>query len=242
MVATLTDRIAAVQEQIAQAAQRVGRSAESVTLIAVSKTHAPDVIAAAYDAGLRHFGENRSDELAAKAAALTGLPDLRWHFIGTLQSRQTQAVADHADVFHAVDRLKIARRLSRQLEEAGRTLPVFVEVNVSGEGSKSGFSAERWEDDADQRAALHDVCATIADLPRIELRGLMTMAPWDAPEATLRSVFRRTRALADWLRQAVPQGDWSALSMGMSDDFTLAIEEGATHVRVGRAIFGERVY
>jgi pyridoxal phosphate enzyme (YggS family) len=242
MVTTIADRVEAVQATIASAAAKAGRSAESVTLIAVSKTHPASVIEAAYGAGVRHFGENRTDELAEKVATLSHLNRLRWHFIGTLQSRQTKAVAQYADVFHALDRLKIGRRLAGQVEEFGRILPVFIEVNVSGEGSKSGFNCDNWENDGAQRDVLQQAAATIAALPRIEIQGLMTMAPWGAPERDARTVFARTRRLAEWLTTAVPSANWSHLSMGMTDDYMIAIEEGATHVRVGRALFGARTY
>ena len=229
-----------ISEKIERAARKAGVSAESITLIAVSKQKSLEAIQAAYDAGLRNFGENRSAEFADKAAALA-LPDLNWHFIGHLQTRQSKSIAEYAHWFHAADRLKIAQRLDRQLEEFGRNpLPVFLEVNVSGEASKDGFQVGDWENDGAQRDALATAAATIAALPRIDIQGLMTMAPWGAPEAEIRSVFQRTRRLAEWLTASVPQANWSQLSMGMTDDYTIAIEEGATHIRVGRAIFGER--
>lgn len=240
MDAALSDRLAEVQARIVAAAARSGRPAEAVTLVAVSKQMPAGLIAAAYALGLRDFGENRSAELETKSAHLSHLPDLRWHMIGTLQARQSLPVAQRAACFHAVDRVRIADRLARQLEEVNRRLPVFIEVNISGEAGKSGLEASRWETDPDQQANLAAVCATIAALPRIEVQGLMTMAPWDAPTAEIRAVFRRTRALAEWLAARIPNGRWDRLSMGMTDDFETAIEEGATHVRIGRAIFGAR--
>ena len=238
----IADNVAAVQEKIAQAAARAGRSADEITLVAVSKQKPIEALVAAYEAGMRAFGENRSAELAQKSAELAHLPNIDWHFIGQRQTRQSQPIATHAQTFHAVDRVKIASRLSRQLEPLERTLPVFIEVNVSGEDSKGGFSAGNWEQDSAQREQLAATLATIAELPRIEIKGLMTMAAYGAPEAEIRTVFQRTRGLAEWLATAVPQAEWSQLSMGMTDDYHIAIEEGATHVRVGRAIFGERNY
>ena len=242
MSMSIAENVARVEEKIALAAQRVGISAETITLIAVSKQQSVAAIRAAYAAGMRHFGENRSAEFAQKATELADLTDIQWHFIGHLQSRQSANVAQFAHVFHAVDRVKIAQRLDRQVGEFGRKLPVFLEVNISGEATKGGVPLGNWENDGAQREALLQAATTIAALPRIEIRGLMTMARWGAPEAEIRTVFQRTRRLAEWLTANVPQANWSNLSMGMTDDFTIAIEEGATHIRVGRAIFGERQY
>ena len=155
----------------------------------------------------------------------------------------TTLVAQHADFLHALDRLKIANRLSHQLANTGKILPVFLEVNLSGEASKSGFLCTNWEEDATQQAELRKVVDTVTNLPGLSLYGLMTMAPWHVEEAIIRTVFRRTRLLAEWLEQTIPSiQEPLHLSMGMTDDFEIAIEEGATHVRVGRAIFGERDY
>jgi PLP dependent protein len=239
----IAERYAAVLERLAHAAHCAGRSPADITLVAVTKTWPAEVVVAAYEAGMRHFGENRAEELAAKRAAVEavlGPNQVIWHQIGTLQSRKTGLVAHSADIFHALDRLKIARRLSSELAANGRILPTCLEVNVSGEGSKSGFWAENWESDATQRENLRIAVETIAALPGLQLQGLMTMAPWDAPEAVIRAVFRRTRELAAWLAAAVPAATLSRLSMGMTDDFEIAIEEGATHIRVGRALFGSR--
>jgi hypothetical protein len=240
----LQDRYQAVLENMAIAAKRVGRQPEDVTLVAVTKTWPVEVLLAAYEAGMRHFGENRPEELAEKRpffdSELGANNDISWHYIGTVQSRKSSIIADYADFFHALDRLKIAKRLSKQLEENGRFLPVLLEVNVSGEGSKAGFSAGAWETDATQQAELRTAVQTINNLAGLKLGGLMTMAPWDAPEDEIRQVFRRTRELASWLETAVAGTNLSHLSMGMTDDYQIAIEEGATHVRVGRALFGSR--
>jgi len=239
----LAERYAAVRKRIAAAAARAGRTAEDVTLVAVTKTWPAELVVAAHAAGMRHFGENRAEELAEKRpvaeAALGGAGGVTWHLIGTLQSRKTHLAADHADVFHALDRAKIARRLAAELARNGRVLPAFLEVNLSGEASKAGLDVTRWEEDATQRENLRRVIAEInyAHLPVI---GLMTMAPWDAEPDVIRSVFRRARQLAAWLDGTRPERPVLALSMGMTDDFEIAIEEGATHVRVGRALFGER--
>lgn len=240
----IAGRLATVQQRIAAAASRVGRDSQEITLVAVTKTWPTETIVSAYQAGIRHIGENRAEELAQKKAELkesfAPAGELVWHQIGTLQSRKTKLTAEFADVFHALDRLKVANRLSMQLEEFGRSLPVLLEVNLSGEASKSGFPANNWEESATQRRDLRRIVESVSRLPGLQLQGMMTMAPWDADEQIVRSVFRRTRLLRDWLQDAMPQVALTQLSMGMTDDFEIAIEEGATMVRVGRAIFGDR--
>ena len=241
---TLSVRINEVSERIRLAAARVDRDPADITLVAVTKTWPAEVVAAAYRAGIRHIGENRAEELTKKKAQVIEIlpeaDDLNWHQIGTLQSRKSRLVAENADVFHALDRLKIARRLSQQLSELGRSLPVLLEVNLSGESSKSGFPANNWEEDATQRESLRNVIETIAQLPGLDLQGMMTMAPWGIQEESIRSIFRRTRLLLARMQNEMPQISLHQLSMGMTDDFEIAIEEGATYVRVGRAIFGSR--
>jgi len=234
------DRLATIHHQIADAAVKSGRRAEEITLVGVSKTWPVRDLRAAYDAGLRHFGENRAHELSEKAQALAqDCPDIVWHFIGHLQTRQSQPIADHAHLFHAADREKIIVRLGRQLGGNGRQLETLLEVNVSGEESKGGFLCHNWQhDQAQQKAIIHAAQQTAAQT-NMPLTGLMTMAPWTAAEAEIRQVFAQTRTLRDWLEQE--QGySLPVLSMGMTNDFQIAIEEGATHVRVGRAIFGDR--
>jgi pyridoxal phosphate enzyme (YggS family) len=243
-ISHLPGRLLDVQARVARAANEVGRDPDEVTLVAVTKTWPAEVVVAAYEAGLRHFGENRPEELAPKRQAVEAVlgsdAGIVWHMIGAVQSRKTDLVAESADVFHALDRLKIARRLSGRLAELDAMLPTMLEVNVSGEASKAGFDCRQWEVDSVQREKLVEVAASVIALPGLRPCGLMTMAPWEAPPDEVREVFRRTRKLAEWLAEAVPQCDWSNLSMGMTDDFELAIAEGATHIRVGRALFGER--
>jgi PLP dependent protein len=239
----LAERYTAVLHRIATAAQRVNRDPADITLVAVTKTWPAETVLAAYAVGMRHFGENRPEELAQKRTAVEAIlgPDngIVWHQIGTVQSRKTGLVAGAADVFHALDRVKIAERLGRELGENGRSLPTFLEVNISGEASKSGFDAVHWQEDATRQNNLRTVFRALNAIPGLPLRGLMTIAPWDAPEAEIRAVFQQTRALAAWLNQA-ESANLTWLSMGMTDDFELAIEEGATHVRIGRALFGAR--
>jgi pyridoxal phosphate enzyme (YggS family) len=239
-----------VQDRVVAAAARVGRRPEEVTVVAVTKTWPAEIVVAAYEAGIRHFGENRAEELAAKRPIveleLGHNSGIIWHAIGALQSRKTNFVAENADTFHALDRLKIANRLSNHLVEIGRdqdkALQVFIEVNVSGESSKAGLDCNHWEDDESQQKRLLDLARTTAELPGLVPVGLMTMAPWQVNEDVIRQVFQRTRRLSVWLQNKLPEVEWTQLSMGMTDDYEIAIEEGATHIRVGRAIFGPRIH
>jgi len=232
--------LARVRERIAEAALRVGRDPAEITPVAVTKTHPPEVVVAAYQAGARHFGENRAAEGAAKIpavrAAISG-PRPTWHMVGHVQSRKAEIVVAHFDHVHSVDRPKLARRLNRF---AIKPLPVLLECNVSGEETKSGFDLQNWERDAARRESFFAAVKEILALPAIAVEGLMTMAPFVADPETVRPVFASLRALRDALRERFPSQDWRHLSMGMTDDFEIAIEEGATMVRVGRAIFGRR--
>lgn len=241
----IQERYTAVLQKIARAAEGAGRSPDEITLVAVTKTWPAETIVAAYKAGLRHFGENRAEELAEKRPLVTAQlgsdSGIVWHFIGALQSRKTKLVAEHADVFHALDRLKIANRLAAQRAEYGLApLPTFIEVNVSGEASKAGFDCTRWEESATQQQKIRTVVQTVCDSPALTLAGLMTMAPWEAPPHEIMTIFQRTRRLAAWLQAEMGRQRPLQLSMGMTDDFELAIAAGATHVRIGRALFGER--
>ena len=239
----LEANLRAVQARIAAAAQRAGRDPASVTLVAVTKTQPVEAIRAAYDLGQRHFGENRVEEAEGKVAWLP--PDITWHMIGHVQSRKAARAAGLFHVVHSVDSVKLAQRLDRaSADRAGpfagaqdRPLPVLLEINVSGEASKDGFPAERWAEDTAQGAALLAAVAEIAALPHLQLQGLMTMAPIVADPEQARPVFARLRQLRDELAATFPHVRWPHLSMGMSDDLEIAVEEGATLVRIGRAIF-----
>ncbi len=239
----ITRNLTRVRERITEAALRAGRDPAEITLVAVTKTHPAETVAVAYQAGARHFGENRVEEGASKIPAVhADIPGPRptWHMIGHVQSRKARVVVAHFDYVHSVDRLKVARRLSRFAQDAGQTLPVLLECNVSGEESKSGFALQSWEQDQARRDAFFTAVEEILALPGLSARGLMTMAPFVADPETVRPVFVSLRALSDTLREHFPTHDWRHLSMGMTDDFEVAIEEGATIVRVGRAIFGAR--
>ena len=232
LAATVAANLTSVRARIAEAATRAGRSPDAVTLVAVSKLHPFEVIEAAYAAGQRDFGENRVEELWPKVheAETRGLTDIRWHLIGTIQSRKSHQAVGPFVLVHSIDRMKIASRVSRDAVEQGVVMPVLLEVNVSGEASKHGFTPE----------AVLAAAPELVELPGIHTRGLMTMAPLEADATEIRAVFRRLRELSERLGEVAPQGEWDALSMGMTNDFEIAVEEGATLVRVGSAIFGAR--
>jgi hypothetical protein len=238
IVTPIAHNLAQVQERIAQAAQRAGRDPAGITLVAVTKTQPPDDVRAVVEAGVNDVGENRIEDAAPKMAAVDH-PGVRWHMIGHVQSRKARTViAAQFTLIHSVDSFKLAERLSRLAAEAGRVQPILLECNVSGESAKSGFplaDTQRWAE------WLPEV-ERLAQLPNLHMQGLMTMAPMvEHPELT-RPYFARLRALRDYLSQHLPSPSpaWAELSMGMTDDFESAIAEGATLVRVGRAIFGER--
>ena len=189
-----------------------------------------DRIVAAYHAGVRHFGENRVEDALPKIAevrALLGGAAPTWHMIGHLQRRKVRDAAPAFDMVHSVDSLALAQELSKRLEPVGRSLPVLLEVNISGEASKYGFAP----------GVVASAVEPILALPRLRLCGLMTMAPIVTVPEEARPYFRELRALRDELASCFPQVSWTELSMGMTDDFEPAIEEGATLVRIGRAIF-----
>ncbi|MEK6806930.1 MAG: YggS family pyridoxal phosphate-dependent enzyme [Pseudomonadota bacterium] len=221
----VSDRLLILQRRMATAAQSAGRPVESVHLIAVSKTFGADAVREAHNAGQIAFGENYLQEALTKIEALHDLP-LEWHFIGPIQSNKTADIAAHFSWAHGVEREKIARRLSEQRPAHLPPLNVCVQVNVSGEASKSGVRA-------DEALAL---CETLAGLPRLRLRGLMTIPEPDRADA--RAPYKYLRELFESLRRSGLELD--TLSAGMSDDFEAAIAEGATHIRIGTALFGKR--
>ena len=231
----LAANLRAVQERIAAAASRAGRDPGAITLVAVTKTQPVAVVRAAYDLGLRHLGENRVEEAEVTAAALPA--DVTWHMIGHIQSRKAKRVVPLFQVVHSLDSVKLARALDRLSAGQAAPLPVLLECNVSGETSKYGFRADRWTEEDEQRRSLFAAVEEIVGLPSLRLEGLMTMAPIVADPEQARPLFARLRRLRDELAAAFPQAGWPHLSMGMTDDFEVAIEEGATLVRIGRAIF-----
>jgi pyridoxal phosphate enzyme (YggS family) len=235
--------LARVRERIAAAARRAGRDPGEVTLVAITKTHPAHVVMAAYREALRDFGENRVGEASAKIPSIreqVALPDQpRWHMVGHLQRRKARLAVALFDIIHAVDSVRLAERIDRMAVERERVVPVLLEVNVSGEASKYGFDMSASAGPEARAAFIADVEQILA-LPRLQLRGLMTMAPIVADPEETRPVFAALRRLRDDLVRRFPQAEWRELSMGMTDDFEVAVEEGATMVRIGRAIFGER--
>ena len=229
MAEEIRERLVRVREQIARAAERAGRRTEDVTLIAVSKTFDSATVQQAVDAGARDLGENRVQEAAGKVAAVKGKP--RWHLIGHLQSNKARQAVEAFDVIHTIDSSELAERLNRIAGDIGRRPEVLVQVDLAHEATKSGA-------DESELPAIIDALDSAHNL---EFRGLMTLPPFfDSPEQT-RPYFRRLREILEGLNRARGlEQKLSELSMGMSHDFDVAIEEGATMVRVGTAIFGSR--
>jgi pyridoxal phosphate enzyme (YggS family) len=230
-----------VLEQIDRAARSAGRDPAAIRLLVVTKGHPVEAVQQAVAAGIRLFGENYVEEAIEKMQTLAGQgfassSELEWHMIGHLQSRKARQVCEHFSCLHSLDSLKLAERLDRFAEELGRTLPVLLECNVSGEQTKFGYPVwreETWQDLAGEFARL-------LELSHLQVRGLMTMAPFfDEPEPA-RPYFQQLRRLQAFLIKSLPQVDWGELSMGMSGDFTVAVQEGATLVRIGTAIMGAR--
>lgn len=221
-----------VRARMATAAERSGRSPSAIRLVVVTKGRDAELVRAAYVAGERDFGENRVEEGIPKAAALGDVPDVTWHMIGHIQSRKARQVLPTYGWVHSVDRMKIARLLSRTAEEHGRRLPAFLECNVSGETTKEGWSLS---DPSTWPASLPEL-GQIAGFPGLDIRGLMTMAPWTENREQTRPVFRQLKRLQAFLCTELGVA-WAELSMGMTDDYEVAIEEGATAVRIGRAVF-----
>jgi hypothetical protein len=219
-----------VRERIYAAARRAHRDPGEITLVAVTKTLPSERIRQAYELGLRDFGENRVQEAAEKIGAWLGERPT-WHLIGHLQRNKARLAVQLFDAIQSVDSVELARALEGHAARAGRHLPILLEVNVGGEASKAGFSPDQ---------AFWQAVPQILALPHLEVQGLMTVAPVANDPQDVRPVFRRLRGMRDELRLRYPSVPWLHLSMGMTDDYEVAIEEGATIVRLGRAIFGAR--
>ncbi|MCX7609390.1 MAG: YggS family pyridoxal phosphate-dependent enzyme [Anaerolineales bacterium] len=233
LVISIRERYERVLAQIADAAHRSGNA--SARLVVVSKAQPLEVVRAAIQAGVQVFGENYAEEAVEKIAAL-GEVAVEWHMIGHVQSRKAALVAEHFDMVHSLDSLKLAARLERFCAEKDRTLPVLLEMNVSGEASKFGFPAwdeNNWPD-------LVPLLAQFEQFSHLKVRGLMTMPPYFEDAQQARPYFQRLRRLRDFLAKSLPVFDWLELSMGTSTDFVVAVEEGATLVRIGQAILGPR--
>lgn len=238
---TLAERLAAIQAGIAAAATASGRSPADIRLIGVSKTHPASSIAELAALGIHDLGENRVQEADAKRAELDAThPALRWHLIGHLQTNKARKAALLFDMIHSVDSLRLAEALNRHAAERPAPLPVLLQVNVSGEASKDGFALAHWQHTSAIAEPFVAEVAQIAALPHLRIHGLMTIAPYTDEPGAARATFHSTRLLRDTLAAQVPHAGWHELSMGMTDDYADAIAEGATFIRIGRALFGER--
>jgi hypothetical protein len=225
---SISERLAAVRDRIAEAARKAGRAEDEVELVAVTKTHPPEALEEAIAAGQTLFGENRVQEARAKAPLVSSRA--RWHFIGHLQKNKVRQALPVFEMLHSIESLELARDVQRIAEEDGRNPRVLLEVNVAGEGSKFGFKPAAME---------AEIETLIAEMPRLDLLGLMAIPPFSPKAEDSRRYFAKLRELRDRLQTKLRVG-LPELSMGMSGDFEVAIEEGATLVRVGTAIFGER--
>ena len=224
---SLTENLNSIQQRIRVACEGAGRAPDSVTLLAVSKTHPPETIRAAADCGQLLFGENKIQEAKAKIPLCPGR--CRWHFIGHLQSNKVRDAVELFEMIQSVDSLGLAQEINKRCEQVGKTMPVLLEVNVAGEASKFGYQPEK----------LLAELKELNNLPRIEIHGLMTVPPFVTEPDKARPHFRRLRELKD-RAEAVLGVPLPHMSMGMSGDFEVAIEEGATLVRIGMALFGPR--
>ncbi len=230
---SIAENVAAVQTRIAAAARRAGRKPDEITLMAVSKTFTPDHIREAYAAGLRVFGENRVQEFAGKADALRDLADGEWHLIGHLQTNKAAKAAELFSAVDSIDSVRLAEKLNSAAEKSSKNLSVLIEINVGGEEAKSGV--------APSSSDLEEILSTASQWKNLSVRGLMTIPPFTEDPAGARPFFRQLRELLDRIAERhLPSVSMEVLSMGMSHDFEVAIEEGSTCVRVGTAIFGER--
>jgi PLP dependent protein len=225
----LSENLTIAREEIARAAERSGRGPEEVRLIAVTKGHPAQVVHEALDAGLTDLAENRVEALEERLREV-GVGRCRWHMVGRLQRRQAPALRGRVDLLHSLDSVRLAERLERTWEDGEPILPVLIQVNASGEGSKTGFTPEDVMEGAGR----------ILEMKSLRPLGLMTMAPFTEDEGVVRDSFRILRGVRERLEAELPSWEGRELSMGMSNDFTLAVEEGSTMVRLGTALFGER--
>jgi pyridoxal phosphate enzyme (YggS family) len=230
---SIAANIASIQERIAAAASRAGRNPKEIALIAVSKTHPAERIRDAYEAGLRVFGENRIQEFASKIGALQNLPDAEWHMIGHLQTNKASKATELFHAVDSVDSLKLAEKLDAAARQLGKKLSLLLEINVGGEAAKNGVAPDS--------PALDELLIAAPRLDSLQFRGLMTVPPFTDDPQDARPYFRKLRGLRDNIAARKHPGvNMDVISMGMSHDFEVAIEEGSTCVRVGTAIFGER--
>ena len=238
LVSSIRENYKNTLEKIETAAHKSGRNPGNVKLVVVTKMQPIEVVQAAIKAGVRILGENYPEEGVTKIQSLSSQSGVEWHMIGHVQSRKARLVAENFELLHSLDSLKLAQRLDRFAGEKNRILPALLEFNVGGEDTKSGWDAL---DKAQFDKFLPDV-QSILELPNLRIQGLMTMPPLGTDPEDSRRFFQRLRLLRDHLASLYPDVDWSELSMGTSADYAVAIEEGATYVRVGTAIVGARSY
>ena len=230
---SISDNIARVKQRISDVAARVGRNPNSITLMAVSKVVEPERIHQAYEAGIRVFGENRVQEFADKTSAVQDLAQAEWHLIGHLQSNKANKASGLFHAIDSVDSVRLAQKLDQAAQQAGKILPILIEVNVGGEDNKSGIAPGSRE--------LEELLNSASSLQSLQVQGLMTIPPYTEDPEGARTYFRKLRDLRDQIAaRKLPGIRMEVLSMGMSHDFEIAIEEGSTCIRVGTAIFGER--
>lgn len=228
---SIKENLQTVKNNMLKATERAGRNPEDVTLIAVSKTKPVEMIREAYDLGIRDFGENKVQELVDKYDMLPG--DIRWHLIGHLQTNKVKYIVDKAYLIHSVDSVKLAKEISKEASKRSLTVNILIEVNVSGEESKFGVSPDK----------LLETTEEIAALPAINIKGLMTVAPYVVDSEQNRGIFAQMmKFTVDIMQKNIDNVSMDFISMGMSGDYEVAIEEGATYIRVGTSIFGERNY
>ena len=228
----LKENLEEVEEKIAKACERAGRAREEVTLIAVSKTKPVEMLQEIYDEGIRDFGENKVQELTEKYEVMP--KDMKWHMIGHLQRNKVKYIVDKVTLIHSVDSLRLAETISREAEKKGVTVPILIEVNIAGEETKFGLSSKE---------EVISLTEQIAALPNLSVKGLMTVAPPVKDPEENRPFFREIRQLSvDITNKNIDNVSMEILSMGMTNDYTVAIEEGTTMVRVGTGIFGARDY
>ncbi|NPV76738.1 MAG: YggS family pyridoxal phosphate-dependent enzyme [Anaerolineae bacterium] len=236
LVKTIQENLAKVQEQVSVAAQSAGRRSEEVKIVVVTKGQPLETIQAAIFAGAKILGENYPEEAYSKMMRLERHEEIEWHMIGHLQTRKAKIVVENFDFMHSLDSIRLAEKLNRLCEEKGRKLPVLLECNVGGEESKGGWMAHEerlWSD-------LLPVVETCLGFNNLEIHGLMAMPPWDENPEHTRPYFVMLKKLQDFLSRNFPSVDFSELSMGTSVDFNVAVQEGATYVRIGEAIVGSR--
>ncbi len=222
-----------VREEISRAAQGVSRKPSDIKLVVVTKTESIEVIEELFSMGVRDFGENRVEESINKIKYFSNKSSVKWHMIGHVQSRKAEQISEYFDYLHSLDNLKLAKRLNRFATERNKIMPVLLQINVSGEQSKSGLLAadeKKWDD-------LMPDFESLLSLPNLKIQGLMTMAPYGIDPEETRPVFVRLRKFRDHSKNKFPGISWKELSMGMSSDFQIAVQEGASILRIGSKVF-----